>query len=463
VSEAATYRRYLAANRQRHLDELCAWLRIPSVSTLPEHAADMAAAARWTAEAMRAVGLENVAVLPTGGHPLVYGDWLHAPGGPTLLVYGHYDVQPADPLDVWQTPPFEPAIRDGRLYARGATDDKGQAFLHLKAVEALTAVDGQPPLNLRFLIEGEEECASANLEAFVRRERARLACDVAVVSDMPMLGPDTPSLCESLRGITTLEVTVRTGRSDLHSGLYGGVAPNALHVLCALLARLHDDEGRVAVPGFYDAVRPLTPAERAAYAALPFDEAAFRREVGAPELTGERGFTILERLWRRPTLELNGIGGGFQGEGTKTVTPCTAHAKISCRLVPDQDPDAIAALVAEHLRRLCPPTASVAVTPQGGGHPAITPRDHPAMQAAARAMAAAYGKPPVFAGMGGSVPVVPLLQRELGATVVMAGFGLPDENLHAPNEFFTLANFDRGLLTLCLFYRELAALGPGPR
>jgi acetylornithine deacetylase/succinyl-diaminopimelate desuccinylase-like protein len=463
MAEADAFRRYLAGERPRHLEELCDWLRIPSISTLPEHAPDMARAAEWAADQMRAVGLEQVAVMPTGGHPVVYGEWLHAPGRPTLLVYGHYDVQPADPLELWDTPPFSPTIRDGCLYARGASDDKGQIFMHLKAVEALSRLDGKPPLNLKFIIEGEEECASENLQRFIRAEAHRLRCDVAAVSDSPLLGPDTPSLCESLRGIATLELTVRTGRGDLHSGLYGGAAPNALHVLSGILARLHDADGRVAVPGFYDDVRPLSPAERAGYAALPFDEAAFRAEVGAPALTGEAGYTVVERIWRRPTLELNGVYGGFQGAGTKTVIPCVAHAKISCRLVPDQDPDRIADLVAAHARRLCPPTATLEVELQGGGHPAMTPRDHPAMQAAARAMAVAYGKEPVFAGMGGSIPVVPMLQRDLGAPVVLLGFGLNGEHFHAPNEFFTLSNFDRGLVALCLFYEGLAAISPSVR
>ncbi len=463
MADADAYRRYLAESRPRHLDELSAWLRIPSISTLPEHAPDMAAAAAWAADQMRAVGLQNVQVMPTGGHPVVYGDWLHAPGRPTLLVYGHYDVQPADPLELWQTPPFHPEIRDGRLYARGASDDKGQIFMHLKAAEALRHLDGAPPLNLKFIIEGEEECGSENLARYVHAEAGRLRCDVATVSDTPMLGAETPSLCESIRGIASLELTLRTGVSDLHSGLYGGAAPNALHVLCALLAQLHDADGRVSVPGFYDAVRAVTPAERSAYAALPFDAAGFAAEVGAPSLTGEAGYSVVERVWRRPTLELNGVWGGFQGTGQKTVIPCVAHAKITCRLVADQDPAKIADLVAAHARRLCPPTATVEVSQQGGGEPAITPRDHPAMQAAARAMAVAYGKEPVFAGMGGSIPVVPMLQHELGAPVVLIGFGLNGEHFHAPNEYFTLSNFDRGLLTLCLFYEGLAASSPSVR
>jgi acetylornithine deacetylase/succinyl-diaminopimelate desuccinylase-like protein len=463
MADAAAYRAYLAGARSRHLEELSDWLRIQSISTLPDHAADMKRAADWTADQMRAVGLEHVAVMPTGGHPVVYGDWLHAPGRPTLLVYGHYDVQPADPLDLWQTPPFLPTIRDGKLFARGAADDKGQIFLHLKAVEALRAVDGSLPLNLKFIVEGEEECASENLQRYIRAEAERLRCEVAAVSDSPMLGPDTPSLSETLRGIATLEITLRTGRGDLHSGLYGGAAPNALHELCALVAKLHDEQGRVAVPGFYDAVKPLTPAERAGYEALPFDEADFRAEVGAPDLTGEAGYTVLERIWRRPTLECNGVFGGFEGAGTKTVIPCVAHAKISCRLVADQDPGQIADLVAAHVRRLCPPTATVEVEMQGGGHPAFTSRDHPAMQAAARAMAQAFGKAPVFAGMGGSIPVVPMLQRDLRAAVVLLGFGLPSEPLHAPNEYFTLSSFDRGLLTCCLFYAGLDATSPSVR
>ena len=347
---------------------------------------------------------------------------------PTALAfYGHYDVQPVDPLHLWETPPFEPTVRDGRLYARGASDDKGQVFLHLKAVEALLKTEGRLPLNVGFLIEGEEEVGSRNLDEFVNRHRDKLAADVCVISDTPFHACGVYlQYATASGGLTALEVTVRGAQSDLHSGLFGGAVPNPLHELARLIAGLHDADGRVTVPGFYDRVRPLSDEERQAFRALPFDEEAYRAELGVPGLHGEAGYTTLERTSARPTLELNGMWGGFQGEGTKTVLPSEAHAKITCRLVPDQDPDEIAALIVKHLEAQCPPYVTLDVTVEhGGGKPAMTPLDHPAMKAAARALAQAYGQEPRFTRMGGSIPVVQTLMDALDVPVVLLGFGLP--------------------------------------
>ncbi|MBX6378679.1 MAG: dipeptidase, partial [Clostridia bacterium] len=442
-------------------EELASFLRIPSVSALPAHAEDVRRAAEWVAAALREAGLERVAVLPTAGHPVVCGEWMHAEGAPTALVYGHYDVQPVDPLDEWETPPFEPSFRGGRVYARGASDDKGQVFAHIKAVQGLLALQGRLPVNLRFVIEGEEEIGSPNLADFLRTHPDRARADVAVISDSTMLAPGVPTLCYGLRGLAACQVDVSGPRSDLHSGLYGGVAPNPLHALAELIASLHDDDGRVAVPGFYDDVRPLSQEEREAFAALPFDEAELRATVGAPDLVGEAGYTPLERLWARPTLEVNGAWGGFQGDGTKTVIPARAHAKITCRLVPDQDPGRVLDALEAHLHRRCPRGVVVSVRRfAGSARACLTPVDHPAVQAAARALRRAFGAEPRFVRMGGSIPIVETLHHELGLPVVLMGFALSTENFHAPNEHFHLENFDRALLSLAAFWQELASWRP---
>jgi acetylornithine deacetylase/succinyl-diaminopimelate desuccinylase-like protein len=449
---------YLAAHRQRHRDDLIALLRIPSVSTDPAHQADVRACAGWLAAHLRDIGLPTVEVLPTAGHPVVYAEWLGAPGRPTVLIYGHYDVQPAEPLELWATPPFEPTIRDGQIYARGATDDKGQFFTHVKAVEALLATAGRLPVNVKFLIEGEEEIGSVNLAPVIEQYRDRLAADVAVVSDTPMSGRGQPSLCYGLRGLVYLEITVTTAGRDLHSGQYGGAVPNPILALAHLLSACKTPDGRITVPGFYDEVAPLTPAERESLAALPFDEAALRRDLELAALPGEPGYTTLERLTARPTLDANGIWGGFTGAGSKTVIPCQAHAKLSCRLVPDQDPAVIAGRIEAHLHAACPPGARVAVRRLGLAEPVLTPLDHPATQAAARALEAAYGVAPFFTREGGSIPVVATFRRLLNLPTVLVGFGLPDEPLHAPNERFDLDNYERGACTSVLLLHELAAL-----
>jgi len=449
---------YLAAQREQHLQELFAWLRIPSISALSVHQPDIRNAADFLAENMRKAGLEHVTIMLTAGNPVVYADFLHAPGAPTVLIYGHYDVQPVDPLHLWETPPFEPTIRDQRVYARGASDDKGQTFLHIKAVEAILATTGTLPINLKFCIEGEEEIGSPHLDSFIETQQDLLAADVLVISDTTLYGPGQPAIIYGLRGLCALQVDVRTATSDLHSGLFGGAVPNALHSMIDLLHTLHDADGSVSVAGFYDEVDALTTAERDAFAALPHDDEMYRNSLGVSELHGERGFSTIERASARPTLEINGLFGGFQGEGTKTVIPCEAHAKITCRLVNHQDPHHILTLIERHLHTHAPVGAQVTVTNYDTGRPFVTKFDSPAVLAAADSYTAVYGVKPFFTRMGGSIPVVETFDRLLKLPVVMMGFGLPDENFHAPNEHFSLINFDLGLLTLIDYYKRLGQL-----
>jgi acetylornithine deacetylase/succinyl-diaminopimelate desuccinylase-like protein len=451
-----SFDQYLKEHRATHLEQLKEWLRIPSISALSAHKDDCHRAAQWLAEHARAIGLENVQVMDTKGNPVVYADWLHAPGAPTALIYGHYDVQPVDPLHLWQTPPFEPDIRDGKIFARGATDDKGQAFMHFKAVEALLKTEGKLPVNVKFLIEGEEEAGSVSLPAFIQEHRDLLQADVLVISDSSLYAPGQPSLDYGLRGMAGFQVDVYGANTDLHSGSYGGAVSNPLHALVQMLAALRHPAGRVAVPGFYDKVKDLTPAEREAFAKLPFDERAYMQALGVDALHGEPGYTPLERIGARPTLELNGIYGGFQGERSKTVLPKEAHAKITCRLVPDQDPHEIIDLVEAHLRRNAPPGVRVEIQRFDAARAVVVPIDHPSLQAAAAALQQTYGKEPYFTRGGGSIPVVETFVTLLKLPVVLMGFGLPTENLHAPNEHFHLENFDTGLRTLCVYWHELA-------
>ncbi|MBI2942424.1 MAG: dipeptidase [Chloroflexi bacterium] len=447
---------YLAQHHERHLDELFEFLRIPSISALTEHRADVARCAEHVAHQLHAIGLTRAEALPTDGHPVVYGEWTGALGQPTALIYGHYDVQPVDPLDLWESPPFQPTIRDGQVYARGATDDKGQVFMHLKALEAHLRTTGRLPINVKLLIEGEEEIGSANLDAFIAAHRDQLAADVAVISDTAMFARGVPSICYGLRGLAYLQLDVVGPASDLHSGSFGGALANPIEDLCKILAALKDENRRITIPGFYDDVRPLAEAERVELGLLPFDEEAFRRKVGVPALAGEAGYTTLERLWARPTLEINGMWGGFTGEGSKTVLPARASAKVSCRLVPDQDPERIADLLTEHVQRLCPPTISLTVTRMHGGKPCLTPLDHPAVQAAARAIEVGFGKRPVFTREGGTIPVVATLAEQLGLPSVLMGIGLRDENTHAPNEHLDLENLRNGMRSAAQLWFELA-------
>lgn len=449
---------YLQDAQPRQLDELQQWLRIPSISTLTEHKPDVKQAAAWLMDQMQRAGLEHVELIETETQPMVYADWLHAGDDrPTLLIYGHFDVQPVDPLHLWQTPPFEPTVRGDNLYARGASDDKGQTLIHVKAVEALLQTQGRLPVNVKFLVEGEEESGSHAIRKYVPAQKAKLAADAALISDSHILSPDQPAILYGLRGMWTAEITVTTADHDLHSGSYGGAIHNANQALAELLAQLHDAQGHITVPGFYDDVRVLSDDERAHLARIPYGEAEILAESGAPAVYGEPEYTVVERTGARPTLEINGMWGGFIGEGFKTVLPCQAHAKISCRLVPNQDPQRIEELVTRYLQELAPPTVKVEVTGTRGSFAFLTPYDTPAIQAAARAYGRVFGREPVYTLEGGGIPVVSIFQDALDVPVVLMGFGLPDDNLHAPNEKFHLPNFYRGIRTSIAFMEEMAA------
>ncbi|MGE0813219.1 MAG: dipeptidase [Vicinamibacterales bacterium] len=448
---------HLTTNRDRVLASLLEFAAIPSVSTDPAHAADVARASRWVADRIAAAGPFDVRVLPTGGHPVVYAEWLHAPGRPTVLVYGHYDVQPPDPLEKWTTPPFSPTVTDGRIYARGVSDDKGPMLIPIAVAEAFFAAAGGPPVNLKLLFEGEEEIGSRHLEAFVIAHRDRLAADVLVSADGAMWRVDEPSLTVASRGLCGLELTVTGAAKDLHSGRHGGGVANPLHGLAALIASLHDANGRVAVPGFYDEVRELSPADRAHIAALPYDEEAYRRQVGAAALVGEPGYSTLERQWTRPTLEVNGMWGGYEGPGQKTVIPSEAHAKITCRLVPDQEPAAIAGRVARHLEARVPPGTRLSLRlSDHGSRAASIPTDRAALQAAADALRATYGVRPALVRMGGTVPIAAIFQRHLGLDTVFFSFSTADEDFHAPNEFFRVHRLHEGLEAWARYWTRLA-------
>jgi acetylornithine deacetylase/succinyl-diaminopimelate desuccinylase-like protein len=446
------------ANEPRFLDELVEHCRIPSISADPAHAGEVRRSAEHLREAALLAGFQRAALVETAGHPAVYAELLVDPALPTALVYGHHDVQPVDPLEEWVSPPFEPEVRDGNLYGRGAVDDKGQVWMHLKAVEAWTRVHGSPPLNLKLIVEGEEESGSVHFDELVESHRDLLAADVAVISDTAVFAKDVPSLCTGLRGICHLDVTVEGPSLDLHSGYFGGSVANPAMVLARMLARLHDADGHVTVPGFYDGVLEPSAEERAAFAALPFDEAAHLRAAGdAPGTAGEAGWTVLERMWVRPTLEVNGVFGGYQGPGSKTIIPARATAKLSCRLVAGQRPDDIGRLVEEHLVELAPPGVRVHVHREpGGGMPVLTPLDHPAVGAGRRAMRHGFGAEPAVIRSGGSIPPVATFQRELGLPAVMIGVGLPDDQIHAPNERFNLDQYYRGVRTMARLWAEMA-------
>ncbi len=454
----AAVRQYITEHEPEYIEQLKALLRIPSVSTDPARAADVVRCAEWLAEEIERIGFPTVEILPTGGHPVVYGEHLAAgPDAPTVLVYGHYDVQPVDPIELWSSPPFEPEVRDGKLYARGATDDKGQLFLHLKGLEALLAVHGSLPVNVKLLIEGEEEIGSVHLTEFLTKHRDRLAADLVLISDTAMYAPELPTICYGLRGLAYLEVHVTGPKGDLHSGTFGGGLKNPIEALANIITGLKDADGRILIDGFYDKVRDLTDDERAAYRKLPFDRDTYLRELDVATDFGESGYTIPERLSGRPTLECNGILGGFTGEGAKTVLPSKAMAKISMRLVPDQDPAEIDRLFAAQVAKLAPAGVKVEVRPLHGGKPSIVPTDNPGIRAAQVALMEAYGKPAIFTREGGSIPVVNTFLDLLGIPSVLMGFGLHDENLHAPNEHFNLSNYRRGILASAAFFEALAA------
>jgi len=452
---------YLKSNRGRHLDQLTELLRIPSVSTEPDHAGDVKLAAEWVHERLRSAGCQKVEIHPTARHPIVYGEWLEAPSAPTILVYGHYDVQPVDPVDLWDTPPFEPTIKNKRIYARGASDDKGQFLIHINALEAHLESNGDCPVNLKFLIEGEEEIGSPNLEAFIRSNRRRLACDSVVVSDTAMFAKGIPSICYGLRGLCYLQIGVKGTHRDLHSGVFGGGVVNPAIALTEMLASLKDASGRVSIPGFYDNVKRLTVVERRAFGALPFSDRKFKSSIGAPELYGEKSYSTLERIWARPCLDINGIWGGFSGEGAKTVIPAEAHAKISMRLVPNQTPREIAHKATAYLKRIAPKSVKVSVKNLHGGEAWVAPTDHPALQAAGRALKRGFGKTPVFTREGGSIPVVATFSKVLKVPAVLMGIGLQDDNLHAPNEKLDLDQFYRGIESAAYLMEEFGRDGAG--
>ena len=449
---------FINVNRDRYVDELKQYLAIPSISALPQHAADVRRAAEWTAEALRSAGLDNVRLIDTPGNPVVYGEWTHAPGKPTILYYGHYDVQPVDPVDLWTSPPFEATVRDGEIYARGAADDKGQVFMHVKAVEAFLKKAGNLPCNIKFFIEGEEEVGSVHLDEFVRTHKAELAADVVVISDSPMFDRGIPSICYGLRGLAYFQIDLRGTRSDLHSGSFGGAVANPAMVLAQVLAQMKDRSGRIKTPGFYDDVRELSEAERAEWKRLPFSETKYRKELGAPKLFGESGYSTLERVWARPTFEVNGLLSGFTGDGAKTVLPAVAMAKVSMRLVPDQHPDKIADLFQAYLEKITPKTVELKLTRMHGGKPWMTEFDNKYVRAAGRAIEQGFGKAPVFNREGGSIPVVSTFQQELGLPSVLFGIGLPDENAHAPDEKLDLGNFHNGIIASAYLYNEIAGL-----
>jgi len=444
------------ATAARARDELFDFLRIPSVSARSEHDADTRRAAEWLRASMTSAGL-TAEIVDTAGHPIVLGEWRGAPGRPTILIYGHYDVQPAEPLELWDSPAFEPTVRDGRIYARGSVDDKGQLFLHVKALEAHLKVRGTLPVNVIVLAEGEEEVGSENLEQFIRAHAERLACDAVVISDSAMFAPGQPSILSSLRGMAYFQIDVQGPATDLHSGSYGGAVVNPAMALARILATMHDADGRIAIPGFYDQVRPFPDAVRAGMRALPFDDEHFREEVGAPALGGESGHTVLERLWTRPTCEVNGLLSGYTGEGAKTVLPAKAMAKVSCRLVPDQDPQEIERLMKAHVARVAPAGVTVTVNHLHGGRPWRADLEGPLFDAARRALAEAFGTEPVIVGEGGSIPVVGDFEKILGVPVLLVGFGLPGENAHAPNEWISVENFETGMRAMAKLYEEYGA------
>ena len=448
---------HIERQRDRFERELVELLRIPSVSADPARRSEVHRACDLLADWLGEAGVD-VEVVQTDGNPLLVGEARAGAEKPTLLIYGHYDVQPPDPLDQWVTGPFEPTVRDGSIYARGASDDKGQMVTHLNAVRAWLGAEGRVPVNIKILVEGEEEIGSRAVDAYLRANADRLACDYVVISDCCMFGPDRPSITYGLKGMAYFEVALQGPKRDLHSGSFGGSVQNPVNALCELLASLKDPDGRIAIPGFYDDVSPLTDAERARIDALPFDEDAYRRQVGVEQLFGEAGHSTTERRWARPTCDINGIFGGYQGEGAKTIVPASAGAKLSFRLVPDQDPERVGSLVRRHLETRLPPGVTLSLVEHSGALPVITPLDGIGVQAASRALEQAFGTAPVYIREGGSIPIVSAFKEVLGADCLLLGFGLSDDNLHAPNEKFSLKDFHRGIKTSAYLFEALADL-----
>ncbi|MEM7129894.1 MAG: dipeptidase [Chloroflexota bacterium] len=452
-----TWNSYLEEHRADHLEELLHFLRIPSISSLPEHSEDVRAAGEWVANRLRLAGIENVEILETGGHPVVYGDWLHAEGKPTVMIYGHFDTQPVDPLELWSNPPFEPVIIEDRIYARGASDDKGNMFVPILAIEAILRAEGSLPLNVKFFFEGQEEIGSPQLPPFVAKEKERFACDLVISADGGQFSEEQPELLVGLRGLCALQIDARGATTDLHSGLYGGAVANPIHALTTMLASMRSPEGKILVEGFYDDVQDLTESERHQLARVPFDDNTIMNDLGITGLFGEPGYTSTERRWARPTLEINGIWGGFQGSGVKTVLPNEAHAKITCRLVANQKPQEIAKAIAAHVARYTPPGITMTVIPEvSSATPYQMPAEHPGNEAAARVHRRLYEVEPLYVRSGGSIPFCSLFKEQLGVYTVNFAFGLGDECLHAPDEFWRLSSFEKGKVAYCLLLHELA-------
>ena len=449
---------FINVNRDHYVEQLKTYLAIPSISALPAHTADVRRCAEWSAAELSRIGMHNARLVETPGHPVVYAEWLGAEGAPTILFYGHYDVQPVDPVELWTSPPFEATVRDGELFARGAVDDKGQVFMHMKAIEAHLSQTGRLPVNIKVILEGEEEVGSANLDDFIKANKALLKADVVVISDSPMFDRGVPSICYGLRGLAYFQIDVRGTKSDLHSGSFGGAVVNPAMALATALAGMKDKSGRVKIPGFYDDVVPLREEERQEFAKLPFNEKRYRMDLGAPKLFGESGYTTLERVWARPTFEVNGLLSGFTGDGAKTVIPAVAMAKVSMRLVPNQQPEKIAELFEAYLKQVMSKSVTFELTRMHGGKPWMTSFDNQYVQAAGRAIERGFGKTPVFNREGGSIPVVATFQEELGLPCVLFGVGLPDENAHAPDEKIDLGNFHNGVIASAALYDEIGRL-----
>lgn len=451
---------YIKENQNRFIEELFALLRIPSVSTDPKFKGDVIKAAEFIKGKLKAAGADMVEVCPTPGHPIVYGEKLIDKNLPTVLVYGHYDVQPADPYELWDSPPFEPVLKDNKIYARGSADDKGQMYMHVKAFEAMMHFESLP-CNIKFLIEGEEEAGSENLDGFVKANRQKLAADVVLISDTSIINMDTPSITVGLRGLSYLEVEVTGPNRDLHSGIYGGAVANPINVLCEMIASLKDDKGRITIPGFYDKVLTLSAEERKVLNKTPFDLEQYKKDLNIEEVAGEEGFTTLERVGIRPTLDVNGIWGGYTGQGAKTVLPSKAYAKISMRLVANQDHREITNLFKQHFESIAPKSVKVKITPHHGGAPALTPIDSPAFQAASDAFQEIWGKQPIPTRDGGSIPIVALFNNELKINTILMGFGLDEDAIHSPNESYGVENYVKGIATIVAFFRHYAQQAKG--
>ncbi len=447
---------YIDQNRKRFTEELFDFLRIPSISADDEYREHLHKAAEFLVNQLKRLDLQNVQSFPTQGNPIVYGEYNQAGAGkPTVLIYGHYDVQPPDPLELWEHPPFDPAIREDSIYARGSADDKGQLYIHIKSIESLLKVNGRLPVNVKFILEGEEEVGSPSLVPFIKDHRDLLACDMVLISDTAMFARDTPSITYGLRGLAYMEIRLTGPNRDLHSGVYGGAVDNPANVLCEIIAKLRDETGRILIPGFYDKVKPLTEDEKEEYRRLPFDEETYKKELGISELKGETGFSTLERASARPSLDVNGLWSGYQGRGAKTVLPAKAGAKVSMRLVPDQDPDEIARLFRDYVTRIAPKTVNVEIVEHHGGHPSVADINFYGIQAAAKAFEEVYGKKPLFTREGGSIPIVADFQKTLGVDSVLMGFGLNSDAIHSPNEHFSLTDFVRGIKTSARFLEIL--------